>query len=88
MRQCYVKALITGRSLIRGVDVEKSDQEIRGLLSEWWTIKNDPFHPINNRRHPKHDAAMAALRLLEEEGRRLLGEQACDLRSEESAERG
>jgi len=42
------------------------------LLWEAHIISCDPRHPINDRRHPAHDQAIAALKLVEEQGRRLL----------------
>jgi hypothetical protein len=49
------------------------DRQVRRMLWEARVILDDPHHPINDRRHPKHDQAVAALQLIEEQGRRLLG---------------
>jgi hypothetical protein len=52
--------------------MDKGDQAVWALFWEWRMMKRDPHHPINNRQHPKHAVAVAAMKLLEEEGRRLL----------------
>lgn len=49
-----------------------SDRQVHRMLWEAKVIFGDPHHPINDRRHPKHHQAVAALRLIEEQGRRLL----------------
>jgi hypothetical protein len=50
-----------------------SDRQMRRMLWEAKAIFDDPHHPINDRRHPKHHQAVVARRLIEEQGRRLLG---------------
>lgn len=50
-----------------------SDRQMRQMLWEAKAMFDDPHHPINDRRHPKHHQAVAARRLIEEQGRRLLG---------------
>jgi hypothetical protein len=54
--------------------MEIHERDMRRLLWEAHCITSDPHHPINDRRHPKHHQAVAALKLIEEEGRRLLGQ--------------
>ena len=49
-----------------------SDRQARQLLWEAHVISCDPRHPINDRRHPAHDQSVAALKLIEEQGRGLL----------------
>jgi len=53
-----------------------SNQQVRRLLWEARVIFSDPRHPINDCRHPRHNQALAALRLIESEGKRLLKGQA------------
>jgi hypothetical protein len=54
--------------------MDMSEQRVRRMLWEARIIFGDPHHPINDRRHPKHDQAVAALRLIEQQGKRLLSE--------------
>ena len=54
--------------------METTDQQLRQLLWEATVIFSDPHHPINDRRHPEHDRAVAVFRQIQEEGRQLLSE--------------
>lgn len=56
--------------------MDMSEQRVRRMLWEARVIFDDPHHPINDRRHPKHDQAVVALRLIEEQGKRFLSERA------------
>ena len=58
--------------------MDMSEQRVHRMLWEARVIFDDPHHPINDRRHPKHHQAVVALKLIEEQGRRLLCERALD----------
>ncbi len=46
------------------------EQRLRHLLWEVRMIANDPHHPVNNRRHPRHKQWVATLNLIEAHGAR------------------
>ena len=54
--------------------MDTSEQQVRRLLWEAQMTFSDPRHPVNDRRHPKHHEAMAAFKLIDEQGRQLLSE--------------
>jgi len=56
--------------------MDSSERQVRRLLWEAKMLLSDPRHPINDRRHPKHREALAAMRMIEDQGRRLLAGQA------------
>lgn len=55
--------------------MDMSERRVRRMLWEARMIFDDPRHPINDRRHPKHDQAVAALHLIEQHGKHLLSTQ-------------
>jgi hypothetical protein len=46
------------------------EKRLRNLLCEVRMIANDPHHPVNNRRHPRHKQWVATLNLIEAHGAR------------------
>ncbi len=48
------------------------EKRLRHLLWEVRMIANDPHHPVNNRRHPRHKQWVATLNLIEAHGARTL----------------
>jgi len=52
--------------------MDESTRQLSRMLWEARVIFDDPHHPINDRRHPQHDQALAVFKLIEEEGKRLL----------------